>query len=131
MKVKLKIVKHVELPALTISNLDDLGNESLNEILREVHAQIKAYFPGQEIAVRERYAEGPAECPFCHRLFDNVRGMKMHVSKSHEHEKTTPDLYLSAHRINTSVSEFLYIMLESPRENGIKSQAILKLKFPS
>ncbi|MGV9141373.1 MAG: hypothetical protein ACOC1X_00380, partial [Promethearchaeota archaeon] len=111
MKVKIKIEKEIELPDdLVISNLDRIDKESLYKLLREVKEQVKQYF-SQEIKIRRPYLRKECECPYCRRTFDNTRALTTHKSQKHKLQTKDTNLFLSAHRVESSKNNFIYIIL--------------------
>lgn len=128
-KIEVKIVKQIEIPDnIVINNIEDLSDDTLNRLLMEIKTQIQPYFT-QDIYVRRRYGtSGVQECRYCNREFDNVRGLKMHITQSHRLQKKGGTLFLSAHRVESALYKFIYFMLENKADDS--SQTIFKLKFP-
>jgi len=126
-KIKITIKKEIDLPEIIITNLDDLSDETLNQILIEIKEQIKHYFT-QPILIRERYGlEGRQDCPFCKGIFKNVRALKTHISRSHKLQKEKGNLFLSAHKVSTKINNFIYFILENNADDS--HQTIFKLQF--
>ncbi len=125
MRVNINIVKEIEIPDIVISNITKLNDDTLTSILHEIRKQIQPRFK-EKIGVRERLNQETQFCEYCERTFDNMKALKMHYSLSHD---ITYDLYLSAHRQETTRASFVYFYLENPRSERFSNQQILKLKF--
>jgi hypothetical protein len=131
MKVKLRIEKEIDIPDnLVISSFDKPNKEVLLKLLKEVKTQIQQYF-SQDIVIRKPYSNRECECLYCNRTFKNTRALTMHKAKSHKLQKKKSNLYLSAHRVNSSQNEFIYIILEKKGSKKDSYQSIVKLKIKS
>ncbi|MFO8019266.1 MAG: hypothetical protein R6U96_11565 [Promethearchaeia archaeon] len=125
-KITLTIKKEIELPDIVINNFSDLTNKTLNTILFQIQKQIQPYFT-QKIRVRRRKTGEPQECIYCKRKFKNRTSLNTHKARAHDIRKEETNLYLSAHKVNSSKKRFLYFILENKADNT--HQSVLKLGF--
>jgi uncharacterized C2H2 Zn-finger protein len=124
MKLTLHYEEEINIDNLTISNLKEMDNQSINDLLYEIKENLEDLVK-QEIIVRERTIEGKFECLYCDKVFKSNFALRIHKLRSHNINKSDDKfLFLSSHFI----SNFFYVLLTNKHTNHTQKVISLKLK---
>jgi len=128
LKLKLEITKIINIRKIAFSSIEDLSNYTINKLLFELKNQIQPLI-ALPIKIRRRHVKNQiSKCPYCKKKFKGSKGVNRHISLKHpETVSSQPVLYLSAHKVRSSKSYFLYFILYNPMDRSF--QVITKFKF--